>query len=229
MDGIPAKQSKARRMADELYNQIVVEKKYLPGDKLPNENELAVLFGVSRITSRGAIGLLVSQGVLKVVRGRGTYVSDKLSPYVNAEFGDLERIRMRLHELFEARLILEPPIAALACERATDEDLEAIIAYGEEACEAIEKGYYSTEIELKFHSAIASATHNAFLSTLFPIISRSIDETLAATAPYPRLTNISMTDHKQIMVFMRKRDAAGARSAMELHIRKVYDEIENTL
>ena len=229
MDGIPVKQSKARRVADELYNQIVVEHKYMPGDKLPNENELAVQFGVSRITSRGAIGLLVSQGILKVLRGRGTYVSDKLSPYVNAEFGDLERIRMRLHELFEARLILEPPIAALACERATDEDLEAILAYGEEACEAIEKGYYSTDIELKFHSAIASATHNSFLSALFPIISRSIDETLAATAPYPRLTAISMTDHKQIMVFLRKRDAAGARSAMELHIRKVYDEIENTI
>ncbi|HWQ51129.1 MAG TPA: FCD domain-containing protein, partial [Terriglobales bacterium] len=220
MEGVPAKQSKARRMADELYNQIVLEHRYLPGDKLPNENELAVLFGVSRITSRGAIGLLVSQGVLKVVRGRGTYVSDNLSPYVNSEFGDLERIRMRLHELYEARLILEPPIAALACERATDEDLEDILTYGEAAIKAIEEGYYSSEIELKFHSAIAYATHNSFLSTLFPIVSRSINETLAATAPYPRLTEISMTDHRQIMVFLRKRDAQGARSAMELHIRK---------
>ncbi|HWP79963.1 MAG TPA: FCD domain-containing protein [Candidatus Acidoferrum sp.] len=229
MEGVPAKQSKARRMADELYNQIVLAHKYLPGDKLPNENELAVLFGVSRITSRGAIGLLVSQGVLKVVRGRGTYVSDNLSPYVNSEFGDLERIRMRLHELYEARLILEPPIAALACERATDEDLEDILTYGEAAIKAIQEGYYSSEIELKFHSAIAYATHNSFLSTLFPIVSRSINETLAATAPYPRLTEISMTDHRQIMVFLRKRDAEGARSAMELHIRKVYDEIENTL
>jgi DNA-binding FadR family transcriptional regulator len=229
MDGTSTKQSKARRMADQLYNQIVVEHKYLPGDKLSNENELADQFGVSRITSRGAIGLLVSQGVLKVVRGRGTYVSDKLSPYINSEFGDLERIRMRLHELFEARLILEPPIAALACERATDEDIEAILTYGEEAFAAVEGGYYNSEIELKFHSAIASATHNSFLSTLFPIVSRSINETLAATAPYPRLTEISVTDHRQIMGFIRKRDAEGARCAMELHIRRVYDEVENTL
>ena len=30
MDGAPVKQSKARRVADELYNQIIMENKYMP-------------------------------------------------------------------------------------------------------------------------------------------------------------------------------------------------------
>lgn len=48
------------------------------GDKLPSENELTERFGVSRQTVRRAIGILEEQGVVRSVRGSGTYVgSDK--------------------------------------------------------------------------------------------------------------------------------------------------------
>lgn len=47
-----------------------------PGDKLSSENELARQFGISRQTVRTAIGILEEQGVLRRVKGSGTYLSD---------------------------------------------------------------------------------------------------------------------------------------------------------
>ncbi len=55
---------------------IVVEKKYLPGDKLTNEIELSKELGVSRITLREAIRILVTRHVLEIKRGKGTFVRE---------------------------------------------------------------------------------------------------------------------------------------------------------
>lgn len=51
-----------------------------PGDKLSSENELAQQFGISRQTVRTAIGILEEQGVLRRVKGSGTYLSEHRHP-----------------------------------------------------------------------------------------------------------------------------------------------------
>ena len=71
---------KKKRLSDDiaemLLSMIVVEKKYLPGDKLPNEIELSKELGVSRITLREAIRILVTRHVLEIKRGKGTFVRE---------------------------------------------------------------------------------------------------------------------------------------------------------
>lgn len=76
-----------RRSRSPLYAQIrqeleqdILSKKLKPGDKLPSEKDLAFRFGVSRMTARRAIDQLVSQGWLKRVQGKGTYVIEPPSP-----------------------------------------------------------------------------------------------------------------------------------------------------
>lgn len=53
------------------------EKKYPVGSLLPTEGELEQEFSVSRTTIRRAIGLLASDGYIKVTQGRGTEVLDR--------------------------------------------------------------------------------------------------------------------------------------------------------
>lgn len=48
-----------------------------PGQKLTSENEMTQQFGISRQTVRKAIGILEEQGLVKRVRGSGTYLCDK--------------------------------------------------------------------------------------------------------------------------------------------------------
>ena len=58
------KQNLSQQTAERLYTDIVVERRFQPGEKLPNELELSQQLGVSRATLREAIRTLADQGVL---------------------------------------------------------------------------------------------------------------------------------------------------------------------
>lgn len=57
-------------------NAQIQEKKLIAGQKIYSENELKEMFGVSRQTVRHAISVLEQEGMLRRVRGSGTYVND---------------------------------------------------------------------------------------------------------------------------------------------------------
>ena len=69
------KRTKYQDLMDYIYN-LINSGALKPGDKLYSENELTAMFSVSRQTVRKAIGLLEEEGVLRRVRGSGTYVGE---------------------------------------------------------------------------------------------------------------------------------------------------------
>ena len=113
-----------------LYSWIAVEKRFRPGEKLPNEVELSAQLGVSRATLREALRALLVQGVVEVRRGRGTFVTQRAAEVEDFGFDDLARVKGQLRDLFELRTIFEPQAARLACRRATERELEDILTQG---------------------------------------------------------------------------------------------------
>lgn len=63
------------QLTEELEKHILTGK-YKPGEMIPSENELAALHKISRPTVRQAFSELVSKGLLKKVKGKGTFVSE---------------------------------------------------------------------------------------------------------------------------------------------------------
>ena len=157
------KQSLSQQTARRLYNRIAAEKKLSPGEKLPNELELSQEMGVSRTTLREAIRELVTQGVLEVRRGRGTFVSQRVEEINDFGFSALDQVKGQLRDLFELRAVFEPEMAALACRRASAEELAEILAQGERVAAAIRSGADRTQADRDFHTAIVRATHNEFM------------------------------------------------------------------
>lgn len=77
----------------QLYSIIkgwILNGTYLPGAKIPPESELCEAFGVSRITSHQAINLLVQEGLLNRVQGKGTFVSSDFKR--PDSIGDMDRM-----------------------------------------------------------------------------------------------------------------------------------------
>lgn len=70
---LEAAKSQYRQVADLLRGSIERED-YAPGALLPSESELAAEYGVSRVTINRAVQLLRSEGMVRVLRGKGTAV-----------------------------------------------------------------------------------------------------------------------------------------------------------
>lgn len=200
--------------AQRIMKMIEEENRFSPGDKLPNENDLAQELGVSRSTLREAVKILTTNGILEIRRGKGTFVTSNI--VINSD--DLSDIASGLDDLFEMRLMFEPDCAYLAAKRATDEEIETICYYGEQVEKKILSGEDRTVEEQKFHESIANATHNSFVKQFMPIIFNAIRKGVVVLMKNQDVSQDNLNDDRLIMEFIKKRNPEGARTAMRLHI-----------
>lgn len=216
----------SEQTADRLYEMIAAEGRYLPGSKLPNENELSADLQVSRTTLREAISFLVAQGVLEIRRGRGTFVVEEL-PAAGVDLTALAdmRSRVRAKDLFEMRLIFEPATAALACLRATDEELEQIRKKAERVERIAAEGGDWPLADQEFHWAIMKASHNEYMRRLYPVINSAVNEIMQISQNRQHMQELALADNQLILDFLLKRDEAGAKHAMSIHMKHLMNTL----
>lgn len=212
----------AQRTAEQLRREINEGDTYAPGSKLPNENELSIEMGVSRTTLREAIRILVAEGVLQVHRGKGTYVNARQEPLSDA-LPSFHEQKVALKDLYEARLIIEPAAAALACQRATDEEIEEIVRLVKATQEQFHNDYNNQEIiqrEIAFHDALIRASHNQFFDYFIPVVNQTIEKTFELEYKWEAVAEGAYNDNFMIIDFLRKRDAEALRSVMTIHLHR---------
>ena len=226
LDGKKTKLSE--QTSDRLYEMIVDEQRYAPGSKLPNENELSRNLQVSRTTLREAISFLVAQGVLEIRRGKGTFVAEEL-PAAGLDLTSLARLRSRVRakDLFEMRLIFEPATVALACQRGTDEELRQIQKKAERVERIAAEGGDWPLADQEFHWAIIKASHNEYMRRLYPIINSAVNEILQLSQNRQHMQDIALNDNRLILEFLLKRDEAGARHAMSIHMKHLINTLQD--
>lgn len=214
------KENLSQRTADVLRQMIVQKQTYQVGKKLPNENDLSAQLGISRTTLREAIRILVSEGLLYVERGNGTFVSSQMDVKTDPQL-DIHAKKITLRDLYEARMIIEPEAAVLACKRATQEDIDYILKVGKEVQEWILKDPTSSErieVEAEFHSSIVRACHNDFLAQFTPIIKETIEKTFDLHLNLDVIAEDAYKEHILIMDFLKRRDAQALKSAVTIHL-----------
>jgi DNA-binding FadR family transcriptional regulator len=206
------------QIAEKILSMITIEKKYLSGDKLPNENDLSLQFKISRTTLREAIRILITNKVLEIKRGKGTYVVYNNDLNENLKLDHVISEKVNLKDLMEIRLIFEPEIAYYAAKRATDKEIKEILHY----CKLNEYKIINSEERVKeeqmFHNSISKATHNEFINRLMPIINQAIYKGVLLSKVDSKINAHTLVDHKSIMEYLKVRDAEGARISMKLHI-----------
>ncbi len=213
-------QKLSERTAGRLYGAIVEERRYAPGDQLPNENTLSAELNVSRTTLREAVSFLVAQGVLEIRRGKGTFVAEEL-PGGGMDLTALagKRSRVRAKDLFEMRLIFEPATAALACQRCSGEELEQIAQKARRVEQLAREGGDWPQADREFHWAIVRSSHNEYMRRLYPIINSAVEEILQIGQNRRQMQQTALRDNETILEFLLQRDGDGARHAMSIHMK----------
>lgn len=179
--------SLTERTGEALYDMILIQKQFKPGDKLPNEFELSARLGVSRATLREAVSALIAQGVLVVKRGSGTFIANELPSIGDVSISSIDFMRVRLSDLYEIRLMFEPQSVKLACERADDSELAAIGEQSKKVNRLLRSDGNWPDADQEFHEMIGAASHNEFISRLFPIINSAVHEVMS----YPPIKSCS--------------------------------------
>jgi DNA-binding FadR family transcriptional regulator len=128
----------------------------IPGDPLPSERVLCQEFGVARTSVREAIQGLVTAGYLER-RGNRPVVAEML-PTLDLTLDDRKTL---VHQLFEVRQVIEPAMARLACERASDEDRADLVSLAADLPPTLDE-FRATD--RTFHSTIARASGNPVLA-----------------------------------------------------------------
>lgn len=209
-----------RRVVEQI-GQSIEEHLLHPGDRLPSERELAQQMKVSRATLRHAIGYLAAMGVLKIRHGAGTFISDGPPEIGRSSLGLIGALHgFQPWQMFEARIILERSLAALAAERSKSGQLATL---SEEVAEMYATCHDPVEYlihDVRFHRTIAAASGNPILAALMETIVAALYENRREAAP--RTTNLreSAESHREIYRAIRARNAARAGSLMEQHLRQ---------
>jgi len=212
--------AKRQVLSEEIVEQIlgdIVEGRLKPGDKLPSEKKLLEIYGVSRVSVREALRTLEIMNVIDIFQGKGAFVSS-LDPGQLVEHLQFVFIldKSTVFSLFEARGILEPEIAALAAERASDEQIaqmKALLAEG-----------FDARVDQQLHEKIAYATGNPILIRFITSISRIGEMSRQKTSTMPGVKERAHEQHQLLVEAIAAHDAAGARERMAEHLRSVADD-----
>ena len=208
------------RLAD-----FVTEQGVEPGGRLPSNRELAERLGVSRPILREALSHLAALHILEPRTGSGTYL---LRPFGNTTFHvvmQLEGERDTLLHVHELRRAIETEVAALAAERATDEDVERLGRLLDVLEQDFEHHGRNPESDRAFHDALYATARNP----LFEQVTRALREQLDRFWNDPlgkhHFASRSVPLHRQVFERVRNRDPEGARSAMHALLRTVEDDL----
>lgn len=99
----------------------IYEGLYTPGARLPAESEISAMFGVSRITTRQAIDLLVNEQLVQRQQGRGTFVATDLA---NAPVkGDIDQLLRKVKRLGSSTRVRDASVEEVLADDDTCKDL----------------------------------------------------------------------------------------------------------
>jgi len=210
-----------------VYEEIVAKIKEMidkgrlkSGDQLPVERELAEVFRVSRSSVREAIRSLESQGLLESRQGNGTYIIAKypVELLVNPLASVICSQKDGQKELFEMRRIIEPQLAFLAAERATDEEIVQMEKALSLQKQQVLRGESGVETDKHFHFLLASAARNRFL---LQIVESNMDFFMESRDNFLQVDGRpekSVRRHRELLDAIEVRDTEGAAQAMREHL-----------
>lgn len=190
-----------------------------PGQRLPPENELSAMLGLSRNSLREAVKALEFINVLEVKRGNGTFVAQLTGEQLREAIGFVVEVHASnsVEEILSVRRILEAETTYLAAQRITDEQLDILRRTIEETDPTSIDSLVAHDIE--FHRTIADAAGNSYLAGILDAVSvntrrartwRGLTQTGAIQS--------TLDEHRTIIRALESRDPDTARAAMVVHL-----------
>ncbi|MFZ9447490.1 MAG: GntR family transcriptional regulator [Alphaproteobacteria bacterium] len=201
---------RATQAAVDALRHLVLEGELAPGARL-SERAIRDRISVSRTPLREALKILAAEGLLVLEPNRGASVP---------RFG-LEDLRAA-YELLAA---LEEKAGELACQRASDAEIEAIAALHARMVERHaardRPGYFA--LNTQGHLAIVDAGGNAAISRAYRAESARVDRFRYVGNRDPAAWSRAIRQHEQMLDALRQREPLLLRETLAAHRRTGWE------
>src|SRR5579872_1526030 len=215
-----------RRQALRLHGTIardigvrIVSGKIEPGRVLTGEIEASERLKVSRTAYREAVRILAAKGLIESRPKLGTRVSEPrswhlLDPDVISWIFTATPDERLLRGLFELRTIVEPAAAALAAEKRSPEQLQALRGALDAMAASTLASEEGRQADRNFHSILLEASGNPFLASLESGVAAAVSWTTVFKQRNRPLPRDPLPDHERVYEAVAAGDATAARAAM---------------
>ena len=225
-DFIPIRKERTSRLVEQQIKQAIFNKRFPVGSKLPTEREFAEMFHVSRTSVREAFRSLERSGFISIRKGAqgGAFISKGLSKHVVESMIDMfESGEISLEEILQARLIIEPSVAAEAAKRATPEDLERLKETNRMLRKGYETGDPSIENNPRTHRAIAEMSNNRVILMIMRVLMDVHTQRMSDIKLDDEAKAEILSQHEEIIEVIMKKDSQLAFEKMKRHILRVHE------
>ena len=214
---IPPTVSLAGSIVHEIA-RLVASGEIKPGDKFPPEDDLAEQLKVGRSTIREAFRVFQMLGVTEAKPGRGTILINTAPLFALIDWSQFTSADL-INDIVEARLALEPLIAAMAARRADAAGLKRIRDTIEAGRQAVGDAEASIQASLDFHTAVAEASRNQTLLLMTRLLRSLYFESTRHSRREPQNYTALLADHEAIFTAIRNKDSKAAAAASRHHMR----------
>jgi len=216
------------QVIEQKIEKAIREKKFRPGQKLPSEQELGSMFGVSRTAVREALRMLSARGLINVRKGSGIFVNDfttshasgPMSLYLELNF-DTDYIMY----VVNVRKMIEPSVAKVAALNRKDEHLKLFKKNLQDLRDCDPKdAIREAELDLEFHSLIAKASGNPIVTVILQPLFSLMPKIKSLVIAHIESAKSAAVEYHQIIVDrIEAYDEQGAFEAMTEHL-KIAEE-----
>ena len=186
----------------ELLRQRIFSRELQPGSWI-DELKIAEEYGISRTPLREALKVLAAEGLVTMKVRRGAYVT---------EVSDKD-----LADVYHLLALLEADAASVVAQRATDAELEELLAIHQELEAAVHQRDLFFAINERFHMRLLEMADNRWrmqmVMDLRKVMKLNRHNSLLKTG---RISE-SLAEHRAIMEALLSRDATLTRQRMQQH------------
>ena len=197
----------------------VVKGIWKAGDRIPPERELCQQLGIARTSLREALKAMELIGMLDSRVGDGTFVCPRTEflsrPLLWAFTGS---DHTELHDIMEARTIIEENLAGLAAERGSDEAIARIGDAVQAMRDSIARGDSILEADMSFHIAICDAARNEVLRNAVQLLRNLMRQWIYYKLLIPDVAPTVLKRHVAIYRAILRRKPSSARAEMRHHL-----------
>jgi GntR family transcriptional repressor for pyruvate dehydrogenase complex len=212
-------------ISEQVFQQLrdsILSGEWKVNEKIPSENELTELFGVSRVTIRQALQKLTAIGLITTKMGEGSFVAElKVGMVMNQMIPAIYLNENSLNEILEFRRCIEGKVAELATEKATAEEIEQLVEIYAEMEKQKDNLEAFSKADYQFHYTLGKMTKNTLFIQLFGILHEDLSNAFSEIVT-SRGNKAGLYYHKLILEAIKARDSKKAKLIMDEHMEDLY-------